>query len=112
MLGWYGTALDIHDTKQLEQESTRLATRLNDTLESITDGFFILDRDWHFSFLNAQAEKLLQRNRADLLGKVLWDEFPDAVTNSFHTNYTSALERNISVHFQEYYPAPLNRWRV
>jgi len=33
------------------------ATQLSDTLESISDGFFALDRDWRFTYVNSQAAR-------------------------------------------------------
>tara|TARA_R110002072_G_scaffold84678_2_gene191954 strand:- start:1611 stop:7277 length:5667 start_codon:yes stop_codon:yes gene_type:complete len=110
VISWYGTGLDIHDSKLLEQESTRLATQLNDTLESITDGFFILDREWRFSFANAHAEMMLSRSRGDMIGNAIWDVFPSFFGSSFHENYTRARQENVAVHFEGYIPPPLNRW--
>ena len=46
--------------KQDEDELRRLAARLTTTLESITDGFFTLDREWRFTYLNKEAERLLE----------------------------------------------------
>ncbi len=43
-------------------------------LESITDAFFALDREWRFTYVNAQAERLLFRARAALLGRNVWEE--------------------------------------
>lgn len=106
---WYGTATDIHDQKLLEEEARRLAERLRSTLESITDGFLVIDADWRFSFLNTQAERLLGRSREELLGKVVWDAFPEAAGSTFQAQYQRAVEENAAVHFQEYFP-PLDRW--
>ncbi len=87
----------------------RFSRRLTDTLESITDGFFTLDKDWRFSYLNAEAERLLNRNRGELLGRVVWSEFPEAVGSSYQHHYERARSTGISVVFEEYYP-PLDRW--
>jgi PAS domain S-box-containing protein len=45
-------------------------------LERMSDAFFALDPRWRFTYLNAQAERLLGRGRAELIGRVIWDEFP------------------------------------
>ncbi|WP_323353667.1 hybrid sensor histidine kinase/response regulator [Leptolyngbya sp. CCNP1308] len=106
---WYGTATEIHEQKQLEREARRIADRFNTTLESITDAFFTLDHEWRFTFINRQAERLLQRQRADLLGKSVWDEFPHAVGGVFEQQYERAIEEGQAVEFREFYPA-LNSW--
>jgi diguanylate cyclase (GGDEF)-like protein/PAS domain S-box-containing protein len=104
-----GTVQDITMHKQDEDELRRLAARLTTTLESITDGFFTLDREWRFTYLNKEAERLLQRTQADLMGKVLWDEFKEAVSRDFYREYHRAVAENCKVSFEEFYP-PLNKW--
>ena len=39
--------------------------RTADLLENISDGFFAVDRQWRFTYVNRQAEKLLRRPRQD-----------------------------------------------
>ncbi|MBA2378177.1 MAG: PAS domain-containing protein, partial [Blastocatellia bacterium] len=109
LTSWYGTAIDIHETKLLEQSATKYASRLTTTLESITDGLFIVDLEWQFTYVNPEAERLLMRTSADLLGKSMWDEFADAVDTVAWANYRRAVEENTTVAF-EFYFAPLEKW--
>lgn len=78
-------------------------------LESITNAFIALDRDWKFTYINKQAEPLLERKRKDLIGKNIWKEFPQAIGSTFYKQYKIAIKTNKSVHFEEFYP-PLSRW--
>lgn len=78
-------------------------------LESITDAFFLLDRDWRFAYLNAEAERLLRRSRGELLGRCVWDEFPEAVGSTFEEQYRQAVREGRTVEFEEYFP-PLDAW--
>ncbi len=105
---WYGTATDIHDQKLLQEQASELAQRLSETLESVTDAIFLLDRDWNFRFLNPRAELLLQRRRAELLGRNLWSEFPAAVGGRFEHEYRRAMEGGEHVRFEARYE-PLGR---
>ncbi len=106
---WYGTATDIHESKISEEKIRRLANRLTTTLESISDAVFTLDRSWRFTFLNNEAEKMMRRSGADLLGKVIWDEFEEAAISRSYHEYHRAIRDNCAVEFEEYY-APLDRW--
>ncbi|MEQ9103538.1 MAG: PAS domain S-box protein [Rhodothermales bacterium] len=99
---WFGTAIDIHETKRLER-------RLKTILESITDAFFTLDRNWRFTYINAEAERLLHRERGELLGTMIWDEFPEAVGTESDIEYNRAMREGVSRHFIQHYP-PLGRW--
>lgn len=109
LVKWYGSGVDIHDTKLAEEKARRLAHRLSTTLESITDAFFTLDLDWNFTYVNQEAERLLQRSREELLGRCVWAEFPEAVNSTFYHQYHRALAEGVTTAFEEYYP-PLQTW--
>ncbi len=72
-------------------------------LERITDAFFALDTEWRFTYVNTQAERLLHRTRDGLLGKNIWDEFPEAVGTAFDKEYRRAVSEQTTVTFDEYY---------
>jgi two-component system, cell cycle sensor histidine kinase and response regulator CckA len=101
---------DVTGVTPAEDEARGLAAQLTETLESITDAFFTVDREWRFTFLNREAERLLKRTRAELLGRILWEEFPAAIGTLFEREYRRALAENQTVAFEEFY-RPLNAWR-
>ncbi|HEX3005049.1 MAG TPA: SpoIIE family protein phosphatase, partial [Angustibacter sp.] len=72
--------------------------------------FFFLDPDWRFTFVNAEAERVLGRPREDLLGRSIWAEFPAAVGSDFETNYRHAADSGEPVAFDAFYPEPLEAW--
>lgn len=92
---------------QLQLRET--AQRLSTTLESITDAFFTLNRDWCFTYLNREAEDMLERDRLSLIGKSIWAEFPEAVHGRFYLEYHRAFEQNQTVSFEEFFQ-PLQKW--
>lgn len=106
---WYGTAIDIHASKRAEKVIRRLADSLQTTLESITDAFITLDPDWRFTYVNGQAERLLQRQRSDLLGKSVWKEFNEAVSGAFEREFRRAVADGNTAEFESYFP-PLETW--
>jgi PAS domain S-box-containing protein len=79
------------------------------TLESMSDAFYTLDHDWRFTYLNPQSEPILRRKRDDLLGKNVWEEFPEAVEAAFYTEYHRAARDQVPVEFEIEYP-PLGGW--
>ena len=104
-----GAFQDISDRKKDQDDQRRLAERLATTLESITDGFFTLDHEWRFTYINAEAERLILRRREDLMGVTLWDAFPETVGAVFEREYRRAKEQNVTVDFEEHF-APLDKW--
>jgi PAS domain S-box-containing protein len=107
--GVRGALQEVTELIEAQQRVKRLSDRLRETLENISDAFFTLDRDWRFVFLNAQAERLLERSRHTLVGRGIWAEFPDAVGTSFQQQYEAAVNNRRMVRFTEWYP-PLQRW--
>ncbi|SOC52111.1 PAS domain S-box-containing protein [Blastococcus aggregatus] len=86
------------------------ATRVTRVLEAMPAGFYSLDREWRFSHVNAEAERLLGHGRDELLGEVLWDAFPATVAGVFESSYREAVSSGEPVSFDAYYPAPLDGW--
>ena len=75
----------------------------------MSTAFLTLDRGWRFTYLNGAAERILGRTRAELVGRVIWDEFPEAVGTESDTNYRAAMDSNRAASFQQYFP-PLETW--
>jgi PAS domain S-box-containing protein len=86
------------------------AMRVTRVLEAMPAGFFSLDREWRFTHVNAEAERLLGRTRASLLGRNFWDDWPAANGGVFEENYRIAVRTGLPVSFDAYYPAPLDGW--
>ncbi|MCW2695408.1 MAG: putative sensor protein [Modestobacter sp.] len=85
-------------------------TRVSRLLEAMPAGFYSLDAEWRFTHVNAEAERLLGRPREELLGTVLWEEFPAARDGVFEDSYRRAVASGEPVSFEAYYPAPLDGW--
>ncbi|WP_432484945.1 SpoIIE family protein phosphatase [Kineococcus esterisolvens] len=90
-----------------DHESDARVTRV---LETMPSAFFSLDRRWRFTYVNARAEGLLGRSRAEMLGQDVWELFPQAVGAQFETQYRAAVATGRAVEFEEHYPEPLNAW--
>ncbi|XQY92185.1 PAS domain S-box protein [Metabacillus sp. HB246100] len=78
-------------------------------LDRITDGFFALDKEWNFTYINKRAQELLFRSRKNLINKNIWKEFPEAVGLAFYDNYHLSASQQIPVTFDAYFP-PLLTW--
>lgn len=97
---WYGVATDIHERKVADERANLLASRLDATIESMSDGFVMIDRAGHIIHSNRMAELLLKRLRVDLLGKVLWDEFPELVDTRLHRECARAFDDQCGVEYE------------
>jgi PAS domain-containing protein len=86
-----GTAVRLlgagFDTTSQRHGDARVAR----VLEAMKSAFFSLDRDWRFSYVNAEGERLLDRTRAELIGGTIWELFPASVASDFEAHYRAAM---------------------
>ncbi|MTV37239.1 EAL domain-containing protein [Duganella radicis] len=85
------------------------AAALTATLESISDAVLMLGHDWEIRYMNGNAERLTKVKREDVLGRNLWEVFPESVGGPYYRAYHKAVETNTAVTFEEHY-APLDLW--
>ncbi|MGY6534804.1 MAG: PAS domain S-box protein [Pararhodobacter sp.] len=88
------------------QDRATPVDRVRQMLDSISDGFILLDHDWRFLFVNAQAERIIGRSRETLLGSNNWEVFPEAVGTVVEQEYRRAVETGEPVRFRVFF-APL-----
>ncbi len=101
-----GFALDFMETNRVRETLNR---RIVDMLESMSDGFVSLDREWRYLYINRKAAEMLGRASGDLVGKDIWTEFPEGVGQPFHQAYLRAMHEGVSLSLDEYYPL-WGRW--
>jgi diguanylate cyclase (GGDEF)-like protein/PAS domain S-box-containing protein len=100
---------DVSAAIEAEHAVANARAHLSAVLESISDGCFSLDREWRFTYINTKGAGWIKSAPEQLLGKVIWDEFPEAVGGPFHTTYRRAVERQEAASCEGYY-APLQIW--
>ena len=102
---------DITNRKRAEgalQESNR---QNQEILDSITDAFISLTDDMVVSYFNSAAERMLNQKRIDVIGRKLFDVFPEAKGSIFEENYSLAIRTKSTVSFEtEFNVAPYQNW--
>lgn len=91
---------DLAERNQARAELLESNQKLANILENTTDGFFTVDSEWRFTYLNAQAEQLFGQRREDLLGQVMWEKLPCLVGSAFETNYRRVMADMAAVFFE------------
>ncbi|MBZ5528797.1 MAG: PAS domain S-box protein [Acidobacteriia bacterium] len=107
--GYVSVTRDITERKRAEEEARSSTERLTHILESITDGFFALDEKWRFVYINKQGARLIRRSKEELLGRNIWEAFPEVSGWKFEKELRRAMEEEAAVHFEGYHPA-MGRW--
>jgi len=80
-----GTALE-RAGRIARAESERLAV-----LERMTDGFFALDREWRFTYVNPVVERMTRHGAAELIGRSIWEVLPELQGTRFEAAYRAAM---------------------
>jgi PAS domain-containing protein len=96
-----GNAATVEKNESLRQ--------LENILKGTDVGYAALDREWRYTFVNDNALKILGKQREEVIGKVIWDIYPDIVGTSFEANYRKVMNERMPVSFETFY-APWNIW--
>jgi PAS domain S-box-containing protein len=98
----FAIAKDITQKKKFESERKQI-------LDSISDNFYALDKNFNFTYLNAAAEKLLNGHGGSLIGKNIWETFPILKGEEFYANAQLSVNSRKPIHF-EYHSSIVNCW--
>ena len=78
-------------------------------LDTVPEAYVCVDSDFRYTFLNRAAEQLLGKSRANLLGKVLWEVYPELGGTLFEDGCRRAMAERVPVAFEDYY-GQWQRW--
>ncbi|AMM49925.1 hypothetical protein TH61_00285 [Rufibacter sp. DG15C] len=104
VVGVHGIAKDITISKkhQLLQEAT--AKRLNNILESIKDAFFTIDKEWRFTYINSEFERVLNVKVTDWIGQDIRAIYSPTEYGGFYEYYQQVFDSGESAHFELFSP--------
>ncbi|HBA92451.1 MAG TPA: hypothetical protein DCZ08_12160, partial [Anaerolineaceae bacterium] len=96
-----GSLLDITQQKQSELALRESNERLNSVLNSITEAYLAFDNQYRILEVNPAATRHYFGGRPaeDLIGKVLWEEYPQTVKTEFYRQFRNAVNEKRSMHF-------------
>ena len=93
---------DITQKIKLENELIKNNHTVKNILESITDAFLSVNRDWTIIYSNKEAIKLLGENSFEISGQNFWELFKDIISIKFHNKLINAIESKEAVQFEQY----------
>ncbi|HNW72461.1 MAG TPA: PAS domain S-box protein [Bacteroidales bacterium] len=100
---------DITEKKEIELQLQKQYNLNVNILETMTDAFVALDRNWCYTYMNEKAGVIFNRDPKAMIGKHIWTEFPEGVGQLFHQNYERAVREQVPITMEEYYP-PYDKW--
>ncbi|MGJ7916259.1 ATP-binding protein [Massilia sp. LXY-6] len=100
------------ELRQAREALRRANERMENMLESLSDGVCAVGHDWRIIYINGRALDMLaplQRTRASLVGSDVWDAFPELRGSPLEAIYREAMDKRETAIQEFFYPA-LRRW--
>lgn len=121
-----GTVIEVRDitqeklAAQAQQEATErervlrqaaesAKERAETVLQSITESFVVFDRAWKYIYVSPPATQLLGKSEAELMGRSVWEVFPDFADTVAYEMYHRSVAEQLPLQFELFYPT-WNRW--
>ena len=95
--------------KEIENEILNSKQRIEQILGSISDGFFTLNREWQYSYINTQGANMVGKTPVELIGNRIMDVFPEVKESKYYEIYSDVMNNRITRNFEEFYE-PLKSW--
>jgi PAS domain S-box-containing protein len=121
VVGFSKVTRDITESKKITEQIGRFNTDLEEQIrkktgeltsifERINEAFIALDSNFCFTYISKKAAALIRQDPAPLIGKCVWEVFPDAVGTTTYDALTRAMAEQVPVVNTDYY-APLDLWQ-
>lgn len=92
---------NITESKLANEKALEFERKADSIIENISEGFFVVNKNWEFLKFNHAAEKLLGLSKEKVLGKSFWKFFPQNSQYQFPKLLLWAFEKNESISFEE-----------
>jgi PAS domain S-box-containing protein len=83
-------------------EADTARERLQNVLDSTAMTYVTLERDWRLTYVNKPGEQLLGRSSDELVGRRLWDLYPELIGNEIYQRLQRAMARREPVEVEWY----------
>jgi len=104
-----GTLAVARARREAAEREAELKAETAEILETMTLAFIALDQEFHYVYLNAEAEGILGLSREEVLNVRMWDRFPGSEMTEFGRELRRAMEERTAIRFNTFYD-PLDRW--
>jgi len=84
-------------------------THLRSLLDTLNEGIFAFDKEWHFIYTNQAGARIIGRPREEFIGRNIWQYAPSLIHTRFYTEMHNAVTQNRVIVMEDFYPA-INMW--
>jgi PAS domain S-box-containing protein len=94
-------AHDVTERKRAEEALKRSNQKINEILSSISDDFYVLDRDWNFAYANRQFTSKTGKEPEDVIGNNIWQMFPEYLGTILEDNFRAVMDKRQMRRFED-----------
>lgn len=109
IIGFLGSVTDITEHKRIEQDLQAAKQLVVNILESMSDAYVALDRNWQITYVNQMTAQFNQVSPEEMIGKNCWQLWSKAVGTTCEEKFRQAIAEQTPVHF-EYFNKQRQRW--
>ena len=90
------------DHKRAELQLRQYSEQIANILESITDGFFVLDQHFRVQLWNHEAERITHLSAVEMIGQSIWEKLPELVDTDTWQSFHKAFKKKMTVTLEQY----------
>jgi two-component system, sporulation sensor kinase E len=84
---------------KLEEDLARNNQLISDIINNMQDGFYVLDNQWNYTYVNKKVEELEQKTREELMSQNCWD-LPNDDNHDFFEPFHQAMKDGVPTTFE------------
>ncbi|MHA4809186.1 PAS domain S-box protein [Flavitalea flava] len=92
----------LKDRKRAETQLHLYSEQITNILESITDGFFVLDKNFKVVLWNHEAERITNLSYGEVVGQIIWERLPELVDKDAQQSFQQAFSKKETVALEQY----------
>ena len=95
-----GDAKNITERKAAEEQLKSARARIDSILASVADIHILFDTQWHYLYLNDSALAAIGQPRERILGRTLWEIYPELLGSNAERSFHQAMENGVPMTFE------------
>jgi len=91
------------EKEKVEYQLQQSSQQISGILESITDGFFVIDQHFTVQLWNHAAERITGITAIDIVGKSVWEKLPEWAETEIGQSFHQAFKKRMTVTLEQYH---------
>ena len=91
------------EKEKVECQLQQCSQQISGILESITDGFFVIDQQFTVQLWNHEAERITHIPAIDIVGKSIWEKLPEWADTEIGQAFHKAFKKKMTVTLEQYH---------